>query len=212
MRQLPWLCAILPEREDNDAVVALARSAVEAGVPWLQYRAKTLDVSVQAEQLRALKKFLPPEVLLVVNDNADLAVELGLDGAHLGVQDGDLARTAKKLGPDRLLGATCGGSLERARAALQAGASYLSFGRLFPSRLKPKAPPLAIDALSDLVQQVRQISPTCPLLAIGGIRGENAEQAWSTSVNAIAVSGGVFDFAAEDMPAAISALHPDAQS
>ena len=74
---------------------------------------------------------------LIVNDDVELAVAVGANGVHLGQDDGDLAAARAKL-PGRILGASCYDDLEKARAAVRAGADYVAFGSVFPSPTKPR--------------------------------------------------------------------------
>jgi len=107
---------------------------------WLQYRNKTAPRALQRQQLQALCPLCEQaRVPLLVNDDWQLAAELGLPGAHLGADDGDLAKARAVLGPEALLGASCYDQIEHARAAVQAGASYIAFGAFFPSSTKPQA-------------------------------------------------------------------------
>ncbi len=85
-------------------------------------------------------------VAFLLQDGVDLALELGADGVHLGTPKGVAAARAA-LGPERILGASCGGSRDAAVVAGEAGADYIAFGA--PDRL-PDAPPGA--AVVELIE------------------------------------------------------------
>ncbi len=71
-----------------------------------------------------------------MNDRPDLAAELDCDGVHVGEEDAPYAEARRLLGPDRIVGVTCGDSRHRALVAAEAGADYIAFGAFFPSGTK----------------------------------------------------------------------------
>lgn len=172
------LYAVSPEAPD-----ALARieQALAGGVALLQYRSKRRDAAEAREVLRLARRHGVP---LIVNDDVELALEIGADGAHLGRDDGDLAGARKRLGT-RILGASCYNRLDLARAAVAAGADYVAFGSVFPSPTKPDAAraPLSLFA-GDL---------PVPLCAIGGITLENAPSLIEAGADLLAVITDLFD-------------------
>src|SRR4030095_16027693 len=117
-------------------VVDKVRQALEGGVALLQYRRKRRDLH-EAREIAALARHYG--VPLIVNDDVELALELGAQGAHLGRDDGDLGLARRRL-PGRILGASCYNDAELARRAIEAGADYVAFGSVFASPTKPAAP------------------------------------------------------------------------
>jgi thiamine-phosphate pyrophosphorylase len=119
-----------------------------------------------------------------VNDDVDIALAVGANGAHLGGEDGDLAIARSKLA-GKILGVSCYDDLERAKAAVSAGASYVAFGSVFPSPTKPGAvrAPLALFR-SDL---------GVPLCAIGGITLQNAPALVAAGASLLAVISDLFE-------------------
>ncbi|MFB9160347.1 thiamine phosphate synthase, partial [Chromobacterium violaceum] len=87
---------------------------------------------------------------------------------------------------------------ELARAALAAGASYVAFGAVFPSRTKPHAAAAPLSLFADAA------ALGANAVAIGGITAGNAGRAVEAGADAIAVIGGLFD--ADDTAAAARAL------
>lgn len=79
-------------------------------------------------------------------------------------------------------------SVEEARQAQAAGASYVTFGHIFPTKSKPGLPPQGTDALFQVVQSV-----SIPVLAIGGITAENIDLVLATGCAGIAVIGAISD-------------------
>ena len=182
--RLRGLYAITPDTTD---VVTKVRRALEGGIALLQYRRKRRDFD-EAREIAALAKSFG--VPLIVNDDVELALEIGAQGAHLGRDDGDLGAARRRLA-GRILGASCYDDAERARRAIDAGADYVAFGSVFASSTKPQAvrAPLALFAIDLGV----------PLCAIGGITVHNAPQAIAAGADLLAVLSDLFD--APDIPA-----------
>ncbi|RDJ93946.1 hypothetical protein B4Q13_18355, partial [Lacticaseibacillus rhamnosus] len=67
-------------------------------------------------------------VAFIMNDRPDLAAELDCDGVHVGEEDMPYAEARRLLGPDSIVGVTCGDSRHRAVVAAEAGADYVAFG------------------------------------------------------------------------------------
>ena len=184
--KLRGLYAITPE---GPGLTQKVRDALEGGIALLQYRGKQRDVS-QAKELARLAR--SHGVPFIVNDDVELALEVGADGAHLGREDGDLRR-ARTMLAGKILGASCYDRLELARTAVAAGADYIAFGSVFASPTKPQA----VRAPLSLFGQARTLE--VPLAAIGGITLANARQAIDAGADLVAVISDLFD--AEDIAA-----------
>jgi thiamine-phosphate pyrophosphorylase len=175
---LRGLYAITPE---ESALVDKVRAALDGGIALLQYRRKRRDLQ-EAREIAALAgRYGVP---LIVNDDVELALELGAQGVHLGRDDGDLGVARRRL-PGRILGASCYNDAELARRAIGAGADYVAFGSVFASPTKPAAvrAPLALFATALEV----------PLCAIGGITVHNAPQVLEAGADLLAVVSDLFD-------------------
>jgi thiamine-phosphate pyrophosphorylase len=180
------LYAITPEADDGDVLLCKIERAIAGGIALLQYRRKARGGLEEARALAALCR--SRGVLFIVNDDVELALACGADGAHLGRDDGALAAGRARLG-DRLLGASCYDSLSGARAAVAAGADYVAFGSVFVSPTKPAA----VRAPLSLFGEARSLG--VPLVAIGGITLESAPQLLRAGADALAVISDLFDAA-----------------
>ncbi|MDT8429538.1 MAG: thiamine phosphate synthase [Pseudomonadales bacterium] len=188
------------ELSPPDIFLQHVEQALLGGVAAVQYRNKTADQHLRLEQARALVALCRRyETPLLINDDVSLCLAVGADGVHLGQQDGDCARTRSCLGPDAIIGVTCHDSLERASRAQEQGASYVAFGRFFPSRTKPEAPAAAIQVLAQARQVLR-----IPIVAIGGITTENGAQLITAGADLLAVIHDLFG--ARDITAKACAL------
>jgi thiamine-phosphate pyrophosphorylase len=168
-------------------LVAAVRSALEGGARIIQYRDKTEDAIRRAHEARQLAEACRSfGVPLIINDDIDLAREVGAAGVHLGEDDGDIAVAREVLGADAIIGVSCYDSVQRAQDAAAKSASYVAFGAFFPSLTKP----LARRASLELIEQTTHLG--VPRVAIGGITQDNARALIDAGVEFIAVITGVF--------------------
>jgi len=182
--KLRGLYAITPGGAD---VVDKLRLALEGGVALVQYRRKELSretVLQEARQILALAH--SHGVPVIVNDDVELALEIGADGAHLGREDGDLRAARKRLG-GRILGASCYDDIGAAQEAVRAGADYVAFGAVFASPTKPRA----AHAPLSLFEKSRSLG--VPLAAIGGITLDNAPAVLAAGADLLAVLTDLFE-------------------
>ena len=179
------LYAITPDIADTGELARRVEQALKAGVALLQYRNKAISKDkrlLQAKELAPLARGYG--VPFIVNDDIEIALAVGANGAHLGKDDGDIARARAQL-PGRILGASCYADLEKARAAVRAGADYIAYGSVFPSPTKPAAARAPLSLFGhDL---------GVPLCAIGGITLENAPALVAAGASLLAVISDLFE-------------------
>lgn len=173
----------------GDKLITGVRAALEGGCRLVQYRDKSGDAVKRKHEAEALLLLCQEyRAQLIINDDPRLAHETGAHGVHMGQWDGDAAEARRLLGPGALLGITCHDSLYFAEKAVADGASYIAFGRFFPSRTKPEAPPAPLD----LISSAKARFPDIPLVAIGGINLENASEVIRSGADFVAVSHALF--------------------
>ena len=114
-------------------------------------------------------------------------LQVGARGVHLGQQDSSITEARNLLGADSIIGVTCHDSVEQALRAQDEGADYVAFGRFFPSRTKPDAPPADIAVLTTARQQL-----DIPTVAIGGVNADNGALLRDAGADMLAVIDGLF--------------------
>lgn len=158
-----------------------------AGCRVLQYRDKSEDEYKRLLQARELRKLSDKAgAVFIINDDAELAMEVEADGVHCGKDDAGIEETRARF-PGLLIGASCYNSIKRAEQANDNGADYLAFGRFYSSLTKPQATSADIETL-----RLANRKFTLPIVAIGGIVAENAGILISSGASAVAVISGVF--------------------
>lgn len=186
-----------------DALFEAVAAAIRGGASVIQYRDKNpVDAPYVAREL--VKICHQSEVPLIINDDIELAIISKADGVHLGKDDGEIIEARKHLGTTAIIGVSCYNSIERALTAQALGATYVAFGRFFPSSSKPLAAPADIDTL----RQAKAVLHL-PIVAIGGILPENGGQLLAAGTDLLAVIGGVFDYEPEQSTLAYQHLFDD---
>ena len=188
MHNVNGLYAITPDTEDSEQLIEQVSAALDGGARVLQYRNKGSDPVRRLWQANILASLARSrDALFIVNDDIELARAVQADGVHVGRDDAAIATARATLGPAAIVGASCYNSIELARAAVAAGASYVAFGAVFPSGTKPGT----VAAPLELFTQSADLG--VPRVAIGGITAANAAQVVTAGADAIAVIGGLFD-------------------
>ncbi len=189
------LYGVTPEWDDTERLMRAVRQAAEGGMRALQLRRKDVPDAVRAEQARALAPLCRElGVVFLINDDWRLALEVDADGAHVGRDDDSLARIRAEAGPDLILGGSSYDDLGRARELLDAGADYIAFGAMFPSRVKPdtvRAPLSVLTEARALVEE--RDAPRPAVVAIGGITPENVALVAAAGADSVAVITGLVE-------------------
>jgi thiamine-phosphate pyrophosphorylase len=182
------LYLVTPDWDDTQKLLEVSEAALRGGATLLQYRHKTADAPLrktQATQLQALcRRYATP---FIINDFVELCIELDADGIHVGGTDASVAQVRAAVGPAKIVGASCYGSMDLARDAHQAGASYVAFGGFYPSRVKK----YEVSTLPEIVAQAKAEIPL-PNVVIGGMTPENAAPLVAHGTDMVAAISSVY--------------------
>jgi len=204
-KKLKGIYAISPDFDISDAnaskrFIELTERILAGGVTMFQFRNKSPD-SEQKTQLanecrRLCRKY---RKLFIVNDDVSLAQRCEADGVHVGQGDSAVAQVREVLGDQAIIGVSCHGDIVLAETAVQNGADYIAFGRFFPSNSKPDAPPADIRILQRAKNRF-----DVPIVAIGGIREDNAEFVLQAGADVLAMIDGLYN--SDDVTATLKKL------
>jgi thiamine-phosphate pyrophosphorylase len=185
--RLRGLYAITPVTTDTAGLARRVEAALEGGAAVLQYRYKDIPAALALLQARRLAELCArANVPFIVNDSVELAAAVGA-GLHLGRDDEDV-RSARKVLPGAIIGASCYDQPERAREAAALGADYVAIGSMFASGTKPGAVRASLTHLA-----AARAAGGLPVVAIGGITHANAAQAIAAGADMVAVISALFD-------------------
>lgn len=187
--RIAGLYAVTPDLPDTDVLCRKVQAALAGGAKVLQYRNKAASAPLRRDQASRLHALCRARgVPLIVNDDLDLAIALGAEGVHLGIDDGSVRDARTRIGEEMVLGISCYDSLARAEIAIDEGADYIAFGAAFPSRVKPDAVRADVELYAEARSRYR-----VPIVAIGGITLDNAPALIGAGVDAIAVISALFE-------------------
>ena len=178
---------ITPDQPDTGLLCAQVEQLLQQPIALLQYRNKAANSTLQREQASVLlERCQHAKVPLIINDDWQLAKNIGADGVHLGAEDANPSWVREQLGAEMLIGVSCYNNFARAQSMAKLDIDYLAFGAMFASNTKPNAKHAALGLLT----QAKALNK--PIVAIGGITPDNSASVLSAGADMIAVISGIF--------------------
>jgi thiamine-phosphate pyrophosphorylase len=152
---------------------------------WGEDRVRALVASVRA--LLARENLRRP--LLLVNRRPALALELALDGIHVGGGDpSEVARCRSVAGEELLVGYSAH-SLREIGEAERAGADYVTYSPIFGAISKRHVlPAVGLEGLKEAC-----VAATIPVFALGGITPQHALALRDAGAAGAAMMGSILD-------------------
>jgi thiamine-phosphate pyrophosphorylase len=182
---LPKLYAILDAdllSQRNISLETFSRDLYAAGVRCMQYRDKAAPPAKLLAIARMLRASLPGDVLLFLNDRADICALSDRAGLHIGQGDLSPAGARRVIGSGPLLGISTHNESQIA-IANEADVDYIAIGPVFATTSKANPDPvIGLEA----VCRARDLTSK-PLVAIGGITQSNARRVIDAGADSIAV-------------------------
>lgn len=171
-----------------------AKRFLEGGGSWVQLRQKEGLDREMAHRLAELCR--QKNGVLCVDDNVDIALEIGADAVHLGKNDMPVDEAWKVVRKahrekDFLIGATTN-TFEDIRQAARSGASYIGLGPFrFTQTKKRLSPILGLEGYRRIISQCEEAGIHLPIYAIGGIELEDIPDLMKAGVHGIAISSSI---------------------
>jgi thiamine-phosphate pyrophosphorylase len=162
------------------------REAISGGITFFQFREKGERALEGSEKNRLAKELQQickqHNIPFIVNDDIELALEIGADGVHIGQEDEPVQMVREKIG--KLILGVSVHSMQEAQSAIEAGADYFGIGPIFSTKTKKDANPSQGTALIELL---RSQGITVPIVGIGGITIENAHSVIKAGADGVSV-------------------------
>jgi thiamine-phosphate pyrophosphorylase len=185
-----YLCT--DARRERGDLAEFADAALAGGVDIIQLRDKgspgeqrfgPLEARHELEALEVLADAARRhDVLLAVNDRADIAVAAGADVLHLGQDDLPLPIARDIIGPGPLIGRSTH-DLAQVKAAAAEAVDYFCVGPCWPTPTKPGRPSPGLD----LVRAAAELVTHKPWFAIGGIDEQRLAEVLAAGARRIVV-------------------------
>ena len=180
-------------------LIDVVKESLDGGVTMVQLREKTLEEGKCLEEAKDLQTLCRERhIPFIVNDNVDIAKAMDADGVHVGQDDMEAMDVRAKLGPDKIIGVSAH-TVEEALLAEKQGADYLGVGAVFPTSSKSDVGEMSYETLKAICKAV-----SIPVVAIGGISGENVGKLAGSGICGVAVISAIY--AAKDVKAAAADL------
>lgn len=173
--------------KEEETLAQQVEKAIQGGATIIQLREKHLRDEEFLAQAQAVKQVTDRYgVLLIINDNVDVAIAVDAAGVHVGQEDMGAGEVRRRLGPQKILGVSAQ-TVAHALAAQAAGADYLGVGAVFPTSSKDDAVEVDKETLRAICEAVE-----IPAVAIGGITADNMTQLQGTGIVGVAVISAIF--------------------
>jgi thiamine-phosphate pyrophosphorylase len=164
----------------------IAQQMIEGGVDLIQLRGKGKSIDDLANVAAALHEITSQSSTpLIVNDHAEVARKVPLDGVHVGQDDDSIELARRKAGRKVLVGKSTH-SVHQAHAAQGEGADYIGFGPIFATPTKPDYTPIGLSQIKKVHSDVN-----VPIFCIGGIKLDNLEEIIAAGAQRVAIVSGL---------------------
>jgi thiamine-phosphate pyrophosphorylase len=155
---------------EHPDLARVAEEMIEGGVDLIQLRGKGKALEELAGHAATLHELTSrSSTPLIVNDHAEIASQVPVEGVHVGQEDDSIQLARRKAGRSVLVGKSTH-SLAQALAAQRESADYIGFGPIFATPTKPDYPPIG---LADIRRVHGEVS--LPIFCIGGINIDNLQ-------------------------------------
>jgi thiamine-phosphate pyrophosphorylase len=166
------------------------KAACDAGCDWIQLRIKhTAPEDVMPAALAAKKICEQYNAKLIINDYPHIAKAVEAYGVHVGKNDMTVAAAREVTGPGYIIGGTSN-TVEDILQHVKDNASYVGLGPYRFTTTKEKLSPiLGLAGIAGIMQQLKELGISIPVVAIGGILLEDIPALQAAGIHGVAVSG-----------------------
>lgn len=168
----------------NLSHVEQVRILAKAGAKLIQLREKHASSQEFFEQAKKSVEIARNfGVKIIINDRVDIAFILKADGVHLGQNDLSPEYARQILGNDAIIGISTH-NIEQALAAIELPVDYIAIGPVFLTKTKKNAEETVGP---EGVSRIKNAIGSVPLVAIGGIDGDNFQTVLKSGADSLAM-------------------------
>jgi thiamine-phosphate pyrophosphorylase len=179
----PYLYPIIDSSLPAERIVPFAEALARAGVELIQLRLKPASSATVFRHTQEMLDVLKPMgVRLIVNDRPDIAAITGAGGVHVGQDDLPVEAARQICARPQWVGVSTH-NVDQLREADRTSADYIAVGPIFPTASKGNPDPVVG---VEFVRAARQLTRK-PLVAIGGITADRAEEVYRAGADSLAV-------------------------
>ena len=196
MTEVDFRCYFVTGAGAPDQIVETARAAAQGGAGIIQVRSKPISArdlyDLGLSVVTAVQE-VNPDIRVLIDDRVDVALALkphGVAGVHIGQDDLNPRIARDLLGPDAIIGLTTG-TLDLVEAANDFAdvIDYIGAGPFRDTPTKDSGrTPLGLDGYPALVEV-----SALPIVAIGDVTVEDAEDLARTGVDGVAIVRGIMN-------------------
>ena len=173
----------IPRLRDCSRIV---EQMVTGGVDLIQLRGKGKSVDALVDLASEIHEItVRSDMPLIVNDHAQIAAQVPVEGVHVGQDDDSIVVARQKAGRHLIVGKSTH-SLAQARTARDEGADYIGFGPIFATPTKPDYKPIGLDDIRQVYLEV-----SVPIFCIGGINVDNLQQVIDAGAKRVVMVSGL---------------------
>ncbi|MDP3979990.1 MAG: thiamine phosphate synthase [Chlamydiota bacterium] len=181
--------AYVPEEKFEQAVLAIKSSDVKI----VQFRDKISSPQDVLRYALRIQRILPRDIIYIINDYVEIAVDIGADGVHLGQNDMKVTKARSVVGEDMIIGLSTH-SVEEALRALSEPVDYIGYGPVYATKTKPGLKPIHPNGITKFRKLLHM-----PVFAIGGIDKSNIDTVLETGADGASIVSAIWE--SKDWPA-----------
>jgi len=183
LKKLEGLYLVVDPSIPHSKLLEIVGKAFRGGVDivqlWFSGQDRSAVPKLAKDLLNLAKQYGAP---FIINNDMELAKEVGADGVHFDGYNVTPAEVRRELGKKSIVGYTLGNDLTKLKWAESVGADYVSFCAVFPTSSVAQCEIVPIES----VKSAKSMSKL-PVFASGGITLSNAHLVLEAGADGVAV-------------------------
>eukprot|EP01112_Ceratiomyxa_fruticulosa_P001649 TRINITY_DN1181_c0_g3_i1.p1 TRINITY_DN1181_c0_g3~~TRINITY_DN1181_c0_g3_i1.p1 ORF type:complete len:484 (-),score=99.47 TRINITY_DN1181_c0_g3_i1:65-1516(-) len=161
----------------------VVKHAIDNGVTLVQLREKKMETKAFIDLGRSILSITKQaSIPLIINDRIDVALAIGADGVHLGLDDMPVSIARKLLGDNAIIGFTVSNAEQAIQFQSSEKIDYFGTDAIFSTDTKTDKQAIGLDVFNEITSVSK-----LPVVAIGGIKVDNVHKVINCGAKGIAV-------------------------